>query len=222
VLDVAERRSLGLEKAAALLNLADLDGAAGRTGDALARYRGVLEAARSIGDPQLTVRALESIGGAYQESGDWQRAADWYGRALALRLSRGELAEETLLYGRLGAVHTSAGRWGEALRAWRAAAAGYRRLHDLCGHARALSELALVQGLAGRPEESLRTGETALDCARRAGDERLQAAVQLRIADTLDRLGDPVAARLRRGAAQRLLGDTPDSTYEIRSTSIVD
>ncbi|MFI1967282.1 tetratricopeptide repeat protein [Streptomyces pathocidini] len=222
VLSVAERRGLAVEQAAALLNLADLDSGAGRTREALARYRGALDAARSAGEALLTARALESLGGAYQELGDWQRAADWYGRALSLRLSRNEPAEEARLYGRLGAVHCYVGRWGEALRDWRAAAAGYRRLRDQRGHARALGELARVQEYAGRPEESLRTCEEALGRALGAGDRRLQAALRVRMADTLDRLGDPAAARLQRAAAERLLGDQPGPAYEIRSGSPTD
>ncbi|NBM20344.1 tetratricopeptide repeat protein [Streptomyces sp. GC420] len=206
VLDVAERRDLHREKAAALLNLADLDARTGRTEDALARYRAALDAGRAAGDPYAIGRAMESVGGAYQELGDWQRAADWYGRALSHRLARGEHADEARLYGRLGTAHTYAGRWGEALRDWRAAAAGYRRLGDPQGHARALSEAARVQEYAGRPEESMRTCREAMAYAREAGDTRLQAALQLRLADTLDRLGDPAAARLHRSAAQTLLG----------------
>ncbi|MGK5628355.1 tetratricopeptide repeat protein [Streptomyces sp. URMC 123] len=205
VLDVAERRNLHLERAAALLNLADLDAGAGRTREALPRYRAALDAARAAADPLLTGRALESLGGGYQELGDWQRSADWYGRALSLRLSRGELADEARLYGRLGAVQGQAGRWGEALRSWRAAAAAYRRLRDARGYARALAETARVQEYAGRPEDSLRTCREALACARAARDERLEAAVQLRLADALDRLHDGAAARLHRSAAQRLL-----------------
>ncbi|WP_173264935.1 tetratricopeptide repeat protein [Streptomyces pacificus] len=211
VLDVAVRRGLHREQAAALLNLADLDARTGRTADALARYRAALDAARRGNDPYAAARAMESVGGAHQELGDWERAADWYGRALAQRLLRGERADEARLYGRLGGVHTYAGRYGEALRSWRAAAAGYRRLGDLPGHARALSEAARVQEYAGRPEESLRTCEEAVAWARRAGDLRLQAALQLRLADTLERLGDAAAAGLHRSAAARLLGDEVSS-----------
>ncbi|MFF3327228.1 tetratricopeptide repeat protein [Streptomyces sp. NPDC002889] len=218
VLDVAERRSLHREQAAALLNLADLDAQTGRIEDALARYRAALDAGRAANDPYAIGRAMESVGGAYQELGDWQRAGDWYGRALAQRQARGERADEARLYGRLGTVHTYAGRYGEALRSWRAAVAGYRRLGDLPSQARALSEVARVQEYAGRPEESLHTCRDAVEWARRAGDARLQAALQLRLADTLDRLGDPVAARLHRAVAERLLGEEA-STYEIRSPS---
>ncbi|WP_328909363.1 tetratricopeptide repeat protein [Streptomyces sp. NBC_00234] len=218
VLDVAERRDLPREKAAALLNLADLDARTGRTQDALTRYRAALDAGREAKDLYATGRAMESVGGAYAELGDFQRASDWYGRALAQRLTQGERADEARLYGRLGAVHTYAGRYGEALRNWRAAAAGHRRLGDLPAQARALSEAARVQEYAGRPQESLHTCREAVQLARQAQDVRLQAALQLRLADTLDRLGDPAAARLHRGAADRLLGEEGPA-YEIRSAS---
>lgn len=207
VLDVAERRGLHREQAAALLNLADLDAQTGRSEDALARYRAALDAGRAANDPYATGRAMESVGGAHQELGDWQRAGDWYGRALVQRQARGEQADEARLHGRLGTVHTYAGRYGEALRNWRAAVAGYRRLGDLPSQARALSEVARVQEYAGRPQESLHTCREAVEWARLAGDARLQGALQLRLADTLDRLGDPAAARLHRATAERLLGE---------------
>ncbi|MFF9349824.1 tetratricopeptide repeat protein [Streptomyces sp. NPDC014734] len=216
VLAVAERRDLPRERAAALLNLADLDAGTGRTREALTRYRAALDAGRLAKDLYATGRAMESVGGAHAELGDYQRAADWYGRALAQRLTQGERADEARLYGRLGAVHTYAGRYGEALRNWRAAAAGYRRLGDVPAQARALSEAARVQEYAGRPRESLRTCQEAVDRAARAGDARLQAALELRLADTLERLGDPAAARLHRGLADRLL-EEKGPACEIRS-----
>ncbi|MER7400728.1 tetratricopeptide repeat protein, partial [Streptomyces sp. NPDC000151] len=209
VLEVAERRGLAREKAAALLNLGDLDAEAGRAENALARYRGALESARAVKDAVATGRALESLGGTYAELGDWQRAADWYGRALELRLSRGDTAEAARLHGRLGAVHTYAGRWAEALREWRAAHGAYRRAGDPVGLARAMGETARVQEYAGRPEQALRTCFEALELARKAADGRLEAALQLRIADTFERLGDPAAARLHRGLGERVLADHP-------------
>nr|WP_202505011.1 MULTISPECIES: tetratricopeptide repeat protein [unclassified Streptomyces] len=206
VLDVAERRDLPREKAAALLNLADLDARTGRTEEALARYRAALDAGREAKDLYATGRAMESVAGAHAELGDFSRASDWYGRALAQRLAHGERADAARLYGRLGAVHTYQGRYGEALRNWRAAASGHRRLGDTAAQARALSEAARVQEYAGRPQESLHTCREAVELARGTGDVRLQAALQLRLADTLDRLGDPAAARLHRAVADNLLG----------------
>lgn len=69
VLAVAERRDLPRERAAALLNLADLDAGTGRTKEALARYREALDAGRAAKDPYATGRAMESVGGAYAELG---------------------------------------------------------------------------------------------------------------------------------------------------------
>ncbi|MGW7253451.1 tetratricopeptide repeat protein [Streptomyces sp. NPDC054834] len=207
VLDVAERRNLPRERAAALLNLADLDARTGRTRDALARYRAALDAGRQANDPYATGRAMESVGGAHQELADYDRAADWFGRALAQRLARGERADAARLYGRIAGAHTFAGRYGEALRNWRAAGAVYRKDGDIAAYARALSEVARVQEYAGRPTESLRTCQEAVEWARRAEDPRLQAAIQLRLADTLERLGDSAAARLHRSAAERMLGE---------------
>ncbi|MEU8031758.1 tetratricopeptide repeat protein [Streptomyces sp. NPDC049099] len=232
VLDVAERRGLVREKAAALLNLGDVDAQTGRTRAALARYRLALDAGRRANDPYATGRAMESVGGAYQELGDYDRAADWFGRALAERLARGEREQVARLYGRIAATHTYAGRYGEAVRNWRAAVAGHRRSGDVAAHARALSELARVQEYAGRFEESLRTCQEAVEWARRAEDVRLQAAVQLRLADTLEHLGDPTAARLHRAAAGRMLDEEAQNSEaspnqdanacEIRSTSSED
>ncbi|MGY0066442.1 tetratricopeptide repeat protein [Streptomyces sp. QTS137] len=232
VLDVAERRRLPREQAAALLNLGDLDARTGRTADALARYRAALDAGRAANDPYATGRATESVGGAHLELGDFDRAADWFGRALAERLARGERADAARLYGRIAAAHTYAGRYGEALRNWRAAVAGYRKNGDLAAQARALSELARVQEYAGRPEDSLRTCREAVEWARRAEDTRLQAALHLRLADTFGHLGDPESAALHRSSAERMLEEEAQEpgtnskhsgdTYEIRSSSVED
>ncbi|HEY5836852.1 MAG TPA: tetratricopeptide repeat protein [Streptomyces sp.] len=204
VLGVAERRGLHRERAAALINLADLDAGSGRTDRALAAYREALGAARAGEDTEAEGRVLEALGGAYLETGDLPRASDWFGRALALRQARGELPHQARLHARVGAILTYQGRYGPALREWRSAVGVHRRLGDLPALARALTEAARVQEYAGHPEDALRTCRDALYWARQAGERRLEAAVLLRLADTLDRLGDPGGARLQRAAAERL------------------
>ncbi|WP_407646019.1 tetratricopeptide repeat protein [Actinacidiphila oryziradicis] len=205
VLDVAERRGLPRERAAALINLGDLEAESARPAEALEHYRAALVAAREGFDGDAEGRALEAIAGTYLELDDPQRASDWFGRALALRQTRGELVHEARLRGRIGALHIYAGRYGSALKEWRAVVAAHRRLQDLPAQARALSEVARVQEYAGHPEDSLRTCRDALYWARQAGERRLEGAVLLRMADTLDRLGDPAGARLQRAAADHLL-----------------
>nr|WP_234347830.1 tetratricopeptide repeat protein [Streptomyces specialis] len=207
VLDVATRQGLSRERAAALLNLGDLDAATGRLTAALERYRTALEAARSERDSEQPAvgRALESIAGTYGELRDWQRAADWYGRALTLAHARGDVAAQARVQGRLGAALTHAGQWPEALRAWRAAGAAHRRRGDLAAYAGVLVETAWVHECAGRAEEALRTGAEALRLADRTGDRRLQAALRLRLAESADRLGRAAVAAVPRQSAERLL-----------------
>lgn len=205
VLDVARRRDLPVEEAAALLNLGDLDGRAGRVDQALDRYKGALEAARAAGDPYTTGRSLESIGATYQELEDWHRAADWYGRALEPLLGRRDLPAGARLYARLGTVHGYAGQWGEALRHWRAATAACRRAGDLPGYARALGGTARAQERTGRPREALRTWTEAVAAARGSGDAAVHAELSQHAADAMDRLGgDPAVARSLRRAAERV------------------
>ncbi|EGG48826.1 tetratricopeptide repeat protein [Streptomyces griseoaurantiacus] len=204
VLEVAERRALPRERAAALMNLADLDVRAGRTREALTRYRAALDAGREAGDAYATGRATESVGAAHLALGDPDRAADWFGRALAQRLARDERADAARLHGRIGGAHARAGRYAEALRSWRSAVTGYRRCGDLVAQARALGELAGVQEAAGHPDEALDTCQEAVELARRAEEEGLQAELHTRLAEALERTGDPAGARLHRGAAARL------------------
>lgn len=231
VLDVAERAGLQRERAAALLNLGDLDARTGRHPRALARYRAALDAARdgrtgpkgrSVPDHFAAGRALESIGSTYEDLGDWERAADWYGRALEHHQTRDVQAAAARLHGRLGAVHTCAGRFGDALREWRAAAANFRRLGDPRAHARALSEVARVQEYADRPQEAVRTCRLALEAVKGAQDERLRAALLLRLADACDRIGDVREGRKHRQAADELLqpgndGRDAEAAYETNS-----
>ncbi|MEU3557182.1 tetratricopeptide repeat protein [Streptomyces fragilis] len=209
MLDVARRRGLAREEAAALLNLADLDARTGRAAEALTGYRAALDAGRRAQDPYAVGRAMESIGGAHQELGDLDRAADWYGRALAERLARDQRAEAARLYGRIATAHARAGRHEEALRHRRAAVTEHRRGEDLPACARALGELARAQEHTGRFAESLRTFREAIAWARRAEDGRLEAGLHLALAGVLERLGDPSAARLHRRSAERMLEEEP-------------
>ncbi|MGW7352054.1 NB-ARC domain-containing protein [Streptomyces sp. NPDC054784] len=196
------------ERAAALLELADLDARAGRLRQAAGRYRAALDAARAADDAAATGRALESLGGAYADLADWARAADWYARALALRQAHDDLVGVARLHARVAAAHTRSGRLEAALREWRSAAATHRRLRDRAGQARALGEFARVQEYAGRPQEAYRACREALTVAERTEDRPLQAALRVRLADACARLGDERAARAHRAAAERLLRHT--------------
>ncbi|MEY9877731.1 tetratricopeptide (TPR) repeat protein [Streptacidiphilus sp. MAP12-33] len=203
VQQLARRSGQPRREAAALVNLGDLHAAAGEHTRAIERYRGALVPARAAEDHVAVGRILEATAGAYRASGDLVRAVDFYGRALTSRRNRGERADEARLLARLAAVHCTQGRHADALREYRAAVALHRKLDDEAGAVGAILGAARVQELAGNTEAALRTQREALEAARRLSP-RLVALVLLRLADTLERAGDPAGARVQRDQAAGL------------------
>ncbi|MFE6871892.1 tetratricopeptide repeat protein [Kitasatospora sp. NPDC057692] len=130
VLTVAERHGRPRRASAALLNLGDLQAAAGRWEQASGHYRAALEHARAADDEALCARALEGAAGCHRALGDAVRAADWYGRALGLRQALGDHAAEARLLARVAEAHTAQRRFEEAEREYRASLAVLRRLGD--------------------------------------------------------------------------------------------
>ncbi|CAM5358684.1 CTP synthase [Streptomyces tanashiensis] len=125
------------QRAAALLNLADLDARTGRTKDAWPRYRAALDAGRAANDPYATGRAMESVGGSPPGARGLTTGPATGTAAPSPSASPGTSAPRPArLYARLGAAHTYAGRYGEALRNWRAAAAGHRGTAIVAGATR--------------------------------------------------------------------------------------
>lgn len=144
VLTVAERHGRPRRASAALLNLGDLQAAAGRWEQASAHYRAALEHARTADDEALCARALEGAAGCHRALGDAVRAADWYGRALGVRQSMGDQAAEARLLARVAEAHAAQRRFDEAEREYRASLSVLRRIGDERGReavAAALAEL---------------------------------------------------------------------------------
>ncbi|MFI6447756.1 tetratricopeptide repeat protein [Kitasatospora sp. NPDC050543] len=135
VLRVAERNAAPRRAAAALLNLGDLQAAAGRWERAAKRYRAALDHAREAGDEPACARALEGLAGCHRALGDAVRAADAYGRALGLRQSMADQSAEARLLARIAEAHTAQRRFEEAEREYRASLAVLRRLGDERGYA---------------------------------------------------------------------------------------
>lgn len=130
VLKVAERSGDARRAAAALLNLGDLQAAAGRWEVAAERYRSALAQGRAAQDEAACARALEGVAESRRALGDPVRAADWYGRALALRQALGDHPAEARLLARTAEAHLAQRRYEEAEREYRSALALLRRLGD--------------------------------------------------------------------------------------------
>ncbi|MEV4561141.1 tetratricopeptide repeat protein [Kitasatospora sp. NPDC049285] len=145
VLKVAERQGAPRRAAAALLNLAELQAAAGRHEIAAERFRRAVELSRGAGDEAGCARALEGVGHCHRALGDPVRAADAYGRALALRQGLDDQPGQARLLVRLAEAHTGLRRFEEAVREYRAAGAVLRRLGDTQGEQAVGALLARLQ-----------------------------------------------------------------------------
>ncbi|KQV19994.1 MULTISPECIES: tetratricopeptide repeat protein [unclassified Kitasatospora] len=147
VLKVAERSGNKRRTAAALLNLGDLQAAAGRWEPAAERYRAALEQGREVDDEVACARALEGVAESRRALGDPVRAADWYGRALELRQGLGDHPAEARLLARTAEAHLAQRRFEEAEREYRAALAVLRRLGDERGQWAVAAALEHLRGL---------------------------------------------------------------------------
>ncbi|WP_457033633.1 tetratricopeptide repeat protein [Kitasatospora sp. P5_F3] len=147
VLKVAERSGNRRRTAAALLNLGDLQAAAGRWEVAAERYRAALEHGREVDDEVACARALEGVAESRRALGDPVRAADWYGRALELRQGLGDHPAEARLLARRAEAHLAQRRFEEAEREYRAALAVLRRLGDERGQWAVAAALEHLRGL---------------------------------------------------------------------------
>ncbi|MBB4946178.1 tetratricopeptide (TPR) repeat protein [Kitasatospora gansuensis] len=147
VLKVAERSGNRRRAAAALLNLGDLQAAAGRWEVAAERYRAALEHGREVDDEAACARALEGVAESRRALGDPVRAADWYGRALELRQGLGDHRAEARLLARTAEAHLAQRRFEEAEREYRAALAVVRRLGDERGQRAVAAALEHLRGL---------------------------------------------------------------------------
>ncbi|BFV56632.1 tetratricopeptide repeat protein [Kitasatospora sp. CMC57] len=147
VLQVAERSGNRRRAAAALLNLGDLQAAAGRWKVAAERYRAALEHGRAVDDEVACARALEGVAESRRALGDPVRAADWYGRALELRQGLGDHRAEARLLARTAEAHLAQRRFEEAEREYRAALAVLRRLGDERGQRAVTAALEELRSL---------------------------------------------------------------------------
>lgn len=202
------RRQTGerFEQALTLHNLGSAYWTLGKNDEAIRSHTEALEIRREIKDQTGVAYTLYGMASVYYSWGDLERALQQYSEALAvwrqLKQVRGEadsLNAMGLMYSLLGDKRQARLRYEEALRLW-------AKAQDPAGEAYTLSNLALVDGPAGRP-----AFEKALKVLREKGDRRGQAYVLHNLADlsgSLDLFEESLAIKRelgdRTGEAQTL------------------
>jgi tetratricopeptide (TPR) repeat protein len=140
-----------------------------RLEDAIERFQAYLSQG---GDPLMACRKL---GDVYQRLGQWDRAADFYRRALSEARAAGDRWQEGAALNNLGIVYADQGRWDEAIANYKEALEVFRALGDCYSEAQTLMNLGSVYFGQGRWDEAIANYKEALEVFRALGDRYSEA-----------------------------------------------
>jgi tetratricopeptide (TPR) repeat protein len=169
-------------RAAALSEVADALGQAGRITEALATARGIKQA-------NARVSALRNIANALGQAGRTQEAGDVLIEALAAARSIKEVNARVSALRNIANALGQAGRTTEALATARSIAFGLFRTKGASSRAAALSGVANALGQAGRTQEAGDVLTEALAAARSIWGASSRAAALSEVADALGQAG---------------------------------
>ncbi|MCE9581389.1 MAG: tetratricopeptide repeat protein [Planctomycetes bacterium] len=195
------RRAAGRLVVNAELGLADLDGLAGRSAEALARVLQALDGARALGDESLTGRALSAVGSVREERSEFAEARIAHEACLEIQRRLGDRVSVASQTNNLANLDARAGRMEAARDGQLEAIAVARELGDGSRLATYLSNLANSLSRLGRYRESIPYLDESLALARAAGDPS-------GISGTLVNLG----------ISQAILGDSAASLASFRES----
>jgi CHAT domain-containing protein/tetratricopeptide (TPR) repeat protein len=190
----------------------------GRTGDALPVLLRALAVCRTVQAAHDEAVALDGLGRAYDQLGDFASARASYDSALAIwRRSRGERPAEATTLGNLGILYQNHGKSWQALNYFR----GARELAHAAGEhwleANALNGMGWVYASVADWQRARETREQALVLANQVVEPQskmqLKTATLRQLGDTHLAAGDPERALSYLGRALDLLAD-PKAAYE--------
>jgi tetratricopeptide (TPR) repeat protein len=141
-------------------------------------------------DPTLSAADLTHMGLRYKRLGDYERALDLHGQALAIARDLGDRHSESVALGNLGNCCRHLGRYGQALDLHGQALAIARDLGDRQGEAAELGNLGNCYCHFGDYEQALDLHSQALAIARDLGDRHSEGVALANLGRCLYLLGD--------------------------------
>jgi tetratricopeptide (TPR) repeat protein len=221
-LAIARQRSSGPVLAHATYLLGTIHGHLGRREEEIACARQSLALYEELGDPVGQLKALNNLGVAYMEGGDWQAAIDYYRRGIELGEKVGDVNSVAIMTHNLGNILLQQGHLGGAARAYERSRDIWRAIGFPFGVAASWSGLGKSYAECGE-------WERALDCLGRSERQfkeiesdlflpevyRRQALVHLstgqldvarRLVDQSLALADELDMALERGIGLRVRG----------------
>ncbi|HEX2540428.1 MAG TPA: tetratricopeptide repeat protein [Caldimonas sp.] len=197
----AERLGEHDQRCRFLASLAELNFCEGRTSEAMAQYRQVLEAGERTTNLQFQCAALNGLGTCFDNLGDLASARSVYEHALVVSRKAGDLRWQGGASGNLAQLLHRLGLHGEAGLLYESTVAIARSLGDRAWEASALCNWGLLSHARGEDRPALQQLEAALLITREIGHRRVEAVVLCNLGIVNEALGRSDAAREHYSAA---------------------
>jgi tetratricopeptide (TPR) repeat protein len=144
---------------------------------------------RQVGNKSGEANTLTNFGAVYDDTGQPQRALEFYEQALALFRQVGNKSGEAKTLSNLGAVYRSTDQPQKALEFYEQALALYRQVGNKSGEAYTLNGLGAVYAVTGQPQKALDYFQQALPIILAVKDKRIEAYVLANTAQVRQRQG---------------------------------
>jgi diguanylate cyclase (GGDEF)-like protein len=162
---------------------------------ALTNHLEALKVREQLGDRAAVALSLNNIGIVYERLGEYDRALEYYNRALAIRQALGGQPNRiAAILNNIGDVHLERGDSERALQFHQRALALRRQVGDRSGVAISLKNLGSIYAASGQLDLAHRSLEEGLDIANAVGDQGTAAMCLLGLAAVNRRQGDAPAA----------------------------
>ena len=168
--------------AVAYLNVANAYFSVSRWRPALNAYTEALGLAPAAPDARsFEVNVLNGLGATHDALGDYDKALEFYGRALALKRADGKRAGEVTTLINMGTALAKAGRRQEATSRYNEALSVSRAVPDRAGEARTLFAIGAMLEAEGGGVQALNYYKQALAAARASGERTTEAKALTRM-----------------------------------------
>jgi CHAT domain-containing protein/tetratricopeptide (TPR) repeat protein len=145
---------------------------------ALQRFRSRVKRAReAVADQQLEAVALDDIGQLYSETGDKQKALDYYNQALPLWRNAKDQQGEAITLNNIGEVYSDSGDKQKALDYYNQALTLLRAMDGPVGVARILNNIGAIYSGSADKQKALNYYDQALTLLRAMDDHDGEAMI---------------------------------------------
>ncbi|MEV6907396.1 tetratricopeptide repeat protein [Amycolatopsis sp. NPDC051071] len=201
--DLVQARGDDFGRLAVLLNMARRHHHAGRTAEAIARYRECLALAHIVRDPDHLGTAEYRLGDALKAAGEHVAAVEHYRLALGFRRETGDASGQMAVHTALASVLTQLSRYDEATLHGNKALLLADEIHHLPATMKLYTVLACLSHAQLKDREALQYADHAIDLAERTHHATGQARALATLGRILaDRGNSPDAREVLERAAE--------------------